>query len=58
MKQWELRNQIKSTKLKFIGDVRDKDHLNIIRVISGSDIVIHASNKNSTFRKRKIHQSV
>lgn len=42
MKQWELRNQIKSTKLKFIiGDVRDKDQT--IRAMSGSDIVIHAA---------------
>ena len=42
MKQWELRNQVKSNKLKFIiGDVRDKDQT--IRAMSGSDIVIHAA---------------
>ncbi len=42
MKQWELRNKIKSNKLKFIiGDVRDKDQ--ITRAMSGSDIVIHAA---------------
>lgn len=42
MKQWELRNILKSKKVKFIlGDVRDKDQT--IRAMSGSDIVIHAA---------------
>ena len=42
MKQWELRNEIKSSKLKFIlGDVRDRDQ--IIRSMSGCDFVVHAA---------------
>lgn len=42
MKQWDLRNKIKSKKLKFIiGDVRDKDQVR--RAMSGHDVVIHAA---------------
>lgn len=42
MKQWELKNVLHSNKVKFIiGDVRDKDQ--IVRSMSGSDIVIHAA---------------
>ena len=42
MKQWDMEEQIRSSKLRFIlGDVRDKDRLQ--RAFNDVDIVVHAA---------------
>lgn len=42
MKQWEMKNRIKDTNVRFvIGDIRDRDRL--IDVMRGVDYVVHAA---------------